>query len=117
MQYSENFFSCKILKILQRKKMIFLIYLHKPYIVGLVEAVLTSTHNVCFGSEIRILGIPLQTPFFLYKSGSAGIYISRSCFPDDVSNYRFHFTLSGVTCVYVSICHVRFKNKYFVCFW
>ena len=33
-----------------------------------LEAVLTSTHNVCFGSNIRELGIPLQTPVFLYKS-------------------------------------------------
>ena len=30
---------------------------------------LTSTHNVCFGSKI---GIPLQTPVFLYKSGVKG---------------------------------------------
>ena len=32
-------------------------------------AVLTSSHNVRFGSKIRKLGIPLQTPVFLYKSG------------------------------------------------
>ena len=32
------------------------------------EAVLTSTHNVCFGSKIRKLGIPLQFPVFLYIS-------------------------------------------------
>ena len=25
-----------------------------------------STHNVCFGSKIRKLGIPLQTPVLLY---------------------------------------------------
>ena len=33
------------------------------------EAVLTSTHNLCFGAKIRKIGIPLQTPVFLYKSG------------------------------------------------
>ena len=39
----------------------------------LTEAVLTSTHNVRFGSEIRKLGIPLQTPvFFLNKSEVCG---------------------------------------------
>ena len=27
-----------------------------------VEAVLSSTHNVCFGLEIRKIGIPVQTP-------------------------------------------------------
>ena len=35
-------------------------------------AVLTSIHNVCFGSKIRKLGIPLQTPSFLCKSGVKG---------------------------------------------
>ena len=35
----------------------------------LAEAVLTSTHNLCFGAKIRKLGIPLHTPVSLYKSG------------------------------------------------
>ena len=33
------------------------------------EAVLTSTHNLCFGAKIRKIGIPQQTPVLLYKSG------------------------------------------------
>ena len=36
------------------------------------EAVLTSTHNVCFGSKIRKIGIPLHTPVLKYKSGVQG---------------------------------------------
>ena len=28
------------------------------------EAVLTSTHNLCFGAKIRKIGIPLHTPVF-----------------------------------------------------
>ena len=44
---------------------------HKTLIVGtrknrLAKAVLTSTHNVCFGSKIRKLVIPLQTRFFFF---------------------------------------------------
>ena len=36
---------------------------------------LTRTHNLCFGPKIRKIGIPLQTPFLLYKSGVyGGIY-------------------------------------------
>ena len=35
----------------------------------LIEAVLTSTHNLCFGAKIRKIGIPLQTAVLLYKSG------------------------------------------------
>ena len=36
------------------------------------EAVLTSTHNLCFGAKIRKIAITLQTPVFLYKSGVRG---------------------------------------------
>ena len=33
----------------------------------LAEAVLTSTHNLCFGAKIRKIGIPLHTPVLLYN--------------------------------------------------
>ena len=36
------------------------------------EAVLMSTHNLCFGAKIRKIGIPLHTPVLLYKSGVKG---------------------------------------------
>ena len=54
-----------------------LILLPKTYIVGtcwnrLTEAVLMSTHNICFGSKVRKLGIPLHTPVFLYRCGVEG---------------------------------------------
>ena len=49
-----------------------------------VEAVLTSTHNLCFGAKIRNIGIPLKNPFFYIKVGYKGVYISRTCFPDDM---------------------------------
>ena len=28
-----------------------------------------TKHNLCFEAKIRKIGIPLQTPVFLYKSG------------------------------------------------
>ena len=40
----------------------------------LAEAVLTSTHNLCFGAKIRKIGIPLHTPVLLYYSGFQGGY-------------------------------------------
>ena len=47
------------------------------------EAVLTSTHHVCFGSKLRKVGIPMQTLVFFYvKVGYEGVYISRTCFLD-----------------------------------
>ena len=34
--------------------------------------VLTSTHNLCFGANIRKIGIPLHTLVLLYKNGVQG---------------------------------------------
>ena len=43
----------------------------------LAKAVLTSTHNLCFGAKIRKIGIPLHTPVLLYKSWvQGGIYFT-----------------------------------------
>ena len=55
------------------------------------EAVLMSTNNVCFGSKIRKLGKPLQTRVLLYKSGVKGVFIARTCCPDEakVAIYSF----------------------------
>ena len=36
------------------------------------EAVLTSTHNPCFGAKIRKICIPPHTPVLLCKSGVQG---------------------------------------------
>ena len=48
---------------------------------GYAEAVLTSTHNLCFGTKIDM---SLQSPVFLYiKVGFKCIYILRNCLPDD----------------------------------
>ena len=46
------------------------------------EAVLTSTHNLCFGAKIRNIGISRIPQFFYIKVGFKGVYISRTCFPD-----------------------------------
>ena len=51
------------------------------------EAVLTSTHNLCFGAKIRNIGIPLQTPVLLYKIGVKGytfhghVFLMQQCIP------------------------------------
>ena len=48
---------------------------YSPGVDGLAEAVLTSTHYLCFGAKIRKIGIPLHTPVLLCKSGAQlGIY-------------------------------------------
>ena len=51
---------------------------------NLAEAILTSTHNLCFKAKIRKIGIPLHTPVLLhvYKVGYKAVYITRTSFPD-----------------------------------
>ena len=78
MQYTETIFGCKNENFHWKNVDIFLIFtqnidcgytLEPPRRGGSVEAVLTSTHNLCFGAKIRKIGIPLQTPVSPYKSG------------------------------------------------
>ena len=53
------------------------------------EAVLTCTHNLCFGAKIRKIGIPLHTPVLLYKSGvQGGIHHMFKC----SNNFSFAFS-------------------------
>ena len=44
-----------------------------------------SAHNLCFGSKIRKIGIPLHNPVFLYKKGvQGGILFTDMFFSDEV---------------------------------
>ena len=54
--------------------------------VTTAKAVPTSTHNLCFGSKIRKIGISLYTPVFIIKVEYMykGVYITQTCFPDGV---------------------------------
>ena len=61
MQYTESFIAAE-LKISIRETLIFFSFL-------LSKAVLMTTYNLCFGTNIRKIGIPLDTPVLLYKSG------------------------------------------------
>ena len=72
MQHTMIFLEEKIENFIGKKFDFFFIFWLKTYIVGICwnrldEAVLTSTHSVCFGSKIRKLGITLQTSVFLYE--------------------------------------------------
>ena len=69
MQHMKRFFSALKIKNFIGKILIFLL---KTLIVGtcykrVAKAVLTSTHNLCFGSKIKKIGIELLTPVLLYK--------------------------------------------------
>ena len=73
MQYTEIFLVVKKSKISLIFFYIFLIFTQNidcGYMLG--EAVLMSTHNLCFAQKITKICIPLHTPVLLYKSGVQG---------------------------------------------
>ena len=68
MQYTEVFKVVKTENFLLKIFDIFLIFAQTIdcgyTLERLAEAVLTSTHNLCFGAKIRKIGIPPHTPVF-----------------------------------------------------
>ena len=46
------------------------------------EAVLTSTHNLCFGAKIRKNVYPCKPQFYYIKVGCKGVFVTRTCFRD-----------------------------------
>ena len=46
------------------------------------EAVLTSTHNLCFGPKIWKIVYPCISQFYYLKEKFKGVFIARTCFPD-----------------------------------
>ena len=56
------------------------------------EAVLTSIHNLCFGAKIRKYVYPCKPHFFYIKVGFSGVFLSRTCFPDDYENMPMQYT-------------------------
>ena len=48
------------------------------------EAVLTSTHNLCFRAKIRKHEYPCKPQFYYIKVGWKGVFITQTCYHDDV---------------------------------
>ena len=46
------------------------------------EAVLTSTHNLCFRAKIRKNVYPCKPQFYYIKVGCKGVHITRTCYHD-----------------------------------
>ena len=62
------------------------------------EAVLTSTHNLCFGAKIRKKNVyPCKPQFYYIKVGCKGVYILRTCYPDVWIHYPKLYTQSKVS--------------------
>ena len=69
----------------QMKFLIFFLFLLKTLIVGtrwnrLSEAVLTSTHNLCFRAKIRKMYTPVHASFTIQKWGVRGYLLHELVF-------------------------------------
>ena len=92
MQYTAIFHGCKNVHFQMKMFNIVLIFAQNID----CEAVLTSTHNLCFGAKIIKKSIPLLTPVLLYKSGVcvSGVFVTRTCFRDGMD--LFFRPISGI---------------------
>ena len=80
-KYTENFTTKKKWKFSDKKSDIF--HISAKNISKLGEAVLTSTHNLCFWAEIKtIMYIPVYSSFTILKFGYKGVKLIQACFRD-----------------------------------
>ena len=85
MQFVANFKGCK--NEIFYEKIRYFSFLLKTWIVGtrvnrLNEAVLTSTHNLCFRATIRY-----KPQFYNIKVACKGVFITRTCLHDVGTRY------------------------------
>ena len=84
MQYTAIFHNRKNDNFQMKNCDIFLTFVQNIACGYSLEAVLTSTHNLCFIAKIRKLYIPPRKPQFYYiKVGCKGEYNTRTCLHDE----------------------------------
>ena len=93
MQYTAIFQGCKNVHFQMKNYNIFLIFaqiIDCGYpLERLSEAVLTSTHNLCFGAKIRKNVYPCKPQFYYIKVGCKGAFVTRTSFRDvSLLNYQ-----------------------------
>ena len=86
MQYTAIFHGCKNVHFQMKHFDIFLIFA-QTIDCGYNEAVLTSTHNLCFRAKIRKNVYPCKPQFYYIRVGCKGVFVTRTCFPDVAEPY------------------------------
>ena len=77
-QYTAIFHGCKNGNLYMKKCEIFLNFaqnIDRWY----TEAVLTSTHDLCFRAKVRKNVYPCKPQFYYIKVGCKGVFITRTC--------------------------------------
>ena len=75
MQYTAIFHGCKNVH-----------FQMKIFNIFLIKAVLTSTHNQCYGVKIRKIVYPCKPQFYYIKVGCKGVFVTRTCFRDGIAH-------------------------------
>ena len=96
MQYTAIFHGCKNVYFQMICFNIFLIFAQN-IVCGYTlepptEAVLTSTHNQCFGAKIRKIVYPCKPQFYYIKVGCTEVFITRTCLHDVFRLPKSHFS-------------------------
>ena len=79
----------------------------KTILIFFAEAVLTSTHNLCFEAKIRKKVYPRIPQFCYIKVGLKRVYITRTCLPDGLDESRLLQRLS----LEQAIKHLNLNHK------
>ena len=87
---------------------IFFLFCSKHRLCVYVRTALAIIHNLCFGSNMRKYGLPLQTLVYYIKVGNQGVFTSRTCFPD--VSFDHCLLLPSCVCVVVLIKPFRYFN-------
>ena len=98
MQYRAIFHGCKNVHFQMKIFNIFLIFAQNIDCGYTLEpAVLTSTHNQCFGAKIRKNVYPFKPQFYCIKVACKGVFVTRTCLHDEYSSDLGQFVPCHIT--------------------
>ena len=83
----------------------------------LSEAVLTSTHNLCFGSKKRKIVYPCKPQLYNIKVVYKGVFVTRTCFRDGNFPFLFQGQDFGSDCTtswsLLTFLHLHLSSHYY----
>ena len=75
-----------------------------------------STHNLCFRAKIRKNVYPCTPQFHYIKVGCKGVFVTQTCFRDDIDFLFYDFSvtwemLSDVRAVHSWVCQLLNRGR------
>ena len=79
------------------------------------EAVLTSTHNLCFVAKIRKCVYPSKPHFFSIKVGCKGVFVTRTCYPDVDTHFHIVKPAAVLTSTHTLCFRAKIRKNEYPC--